>query len=307
MIHKDSAALAGLEKLSRHDLPRYKAAINQTGQTCWQSYYPFLYFQSQHRSNQILIGEDAGSICIYRLRLYRESSELMLFQLPMPFQPAVLERCVQRMRDHNGTPKVSVFRIDAENQELFRRRPHTRLAPCPDEYLYDPARYVDLSGNKNRNLRRSIQEIERRQDVDVLDYGLEHEGDCLAVMERWIAVQESKYAAILYHGYARVCLRQYERFPRQDLFGKVIRVGGEIQSFGFAGEMRSGLGNLFVTYTDHHVDGLNKYLNYCLLRAMADLGLVNSSNAGDTPGLVFAKQALGPIALHSLYQVYLDQ
>jgi spermidine synthase len=301
-----SDTLAGLEQCSRYDLPRYKAAINQTERICWQSYYPFLYFQGQHRSNRFLIGEDAGSICIYRERYSRDRSDLMVFQLPMPFQPEVLERCLQRSMEHNKSRKASIFRIDAEDADLFRTRPDTRLAACPDEFIYDPSHYLDLSGNKNRNLRRAIHAIEGRDDIEVLDYSTRHEKECLAVMDRWIAQQQHKYDEILFHGYTRCCLRQYDRFPRRDLFGKVIRIGGEIRSFGFAGEMRRGVGNLFITYSDHDIEGLNKFINVCLLRAMDGLEQVNSSNAGDTPGLLFAKQALGPVAMHSLYQVYLE-
>lgn len=306
MTHTDSGALSGLEQCSRHDLPRYKAAINQTRRICWQSYYPFLYFQGQQRSNQFLIGEDAGSICIYRLRFEGDSSTLMLFQLPMPFQPDVLERCLQRTMDHNKTSKVSIFRIDGEDAGLFRPRPNTRLGTCPPDYIYAPENYRDLSGGSKSNLRCYANKFSRNADVEVSDYQPDDMLGCLAVMERWTAIQKSKYEDILFHGYTRACLRQYERFPRQDLFGKVIRIGGEICSFGFAGEMRSGLGNLFITYSDHHHNGLNTYLNLVLLGVMDGVALVNGSNTGGEAGLAHAKQALGPVSLHTLFQVYID-
>lgn len=301
-----SDSLIGLEQCSRHDLARYRAAIDETKRVCWQSYYPFLYFQGQHHSNKLLIGEDAGSICIFRQHFSGGSSKLMLFQLPMPFQPEVLERCLRRTMDHNGTRKVSIFRIDAEDADLFRQRPNTRLATCPDEYIYAPSNYKAMAGGAYANLRLSVNKFQRRDDVTVDDYRLEDRDGCLQVMARWVERQQGKYEDVLFHGYTRTCLLQYERFPRRDLFGKVIRVAGEIRSFGFAGELRTGVGIIFITYSDHGINGLNRYLNYCLMRAMDNLACVNSSNAGDAPGLIHAKQALVPVSLHALFQVYLE-
>lgn len=306
-VQTDASALSELTLLDRHDLPRYKAAINQTRQTVWQSYFPFLYFLGQSGNTTFLIGEDSGSICTYRLRRQDDKSDLCLFMLPMPFQPAVLERCMQRVRQHNGQAKASIFRIDAEDLGLFKDRPYTRIVSCPEEYIYAPAHYKDLSGGKNGNLRRNVNKFERRDDIEVADYRIDDQNECLAVIEQWNTMQQGKYGKLLYQGYTINCLKQYEQFPRSDLFGKVIRIGGEIRSFGFAGEMRNGLGNLFITKSDLRINGLNKYLNYCLLQAMEHLELVNASNAGDTPGLVFAKQELGPVALHPLYQVYVGR
>jgi hypothetical protein len=222
----------------------------------------------------------------------------------MPFQADVLERCLERVWDYNGTPKASIFRVDAEDIDLFRGRPNTRIVSCPEEYIYAPAHFKDLSGSKNGNLRRNVQKFQRRDDVEVADYHMDDQHECLAVMNQWAALQKDKYGEVLYHGYTRNCLKQYKLFPRQDLFGKVIRISGEIRSFGFAGELRSGMGDMFIAYSDHRINGLNKYLKYCLFLGMEDQEFVNSSNAGDTPGLVFAKQELGPVALHPLYQVY---
>lgn len=303
-VQTDASALSGLTLLDRHDLPRYKAAINQTRQTVWQSYFPFLYFLGQNSNTTFMIEEDTGSICIYRLRQQGETSDLCLFLLPMPFQPAVLERCLQRVQQYNGNNKVSIFRIDAEDAGIFKGWPNTRMVACPEEYIYAPSNYKDLSGGKNGNLRRNVNKFERREDVSVTDYQLDDQHECLAVMEHWKTLQKEKYGEVLFHGFTRNCLKQYDRFPRSDLFGKVIRIGGEIHSFGFAGEMRTGLGNLYITYSDHRINGLNKYLNYYLLRAMDGLDVVNASHAGNTPGLLHAKQELGPVALHPLYQVY---
>lgn len=299
----DSGALAGLVKINLNDLPRYKTAINMTRQTCWQSYFPFLFFHGQKSNSEFLIEEDCGSLCVYRLRRQRESLDLCLFLLPMPFQADVLERCLERVRTFNGVAQASIFRVDGEDIPLFQHRANTRIVACPEEYIYAPVRYRDLSGRKNRDFRRGIQAVERLSDVEVLSYDVTYQQNCVALLDRWAAIQQTKYQNILFQGYTRNCLEQYPLFPRNDLFGKVIRIGGEVVSFGFAGEIRAGMGDLFITYSDHGVDGLNKYLIYSLLREMEGYEFVNSGTA-DTPGLAAAKQAIGPIAMHPMFQVY---
>lgn len=301
---EDASALSGLRPLALADLPLYRAAIDQTRRTVWQHYFPFIYLLGQSRGNQFLVEEDAGSLCLYYLREKKGAKHLCLFLLPMPLQTAVLERCIERLKAFNHGDRASLFRVDAGDVGMLRGRAHTRIVSCPEEYIYAPANYLDLSGNKKRNLRRAIQSIQQRDDLEVLDYQSSHAEECRQVLDQWAALQRDKYGGVLYGGFTQGCLEQYEKFSRRDLFGKVIRLDGKICSFGFAGEMRQGMGNLFITYSDLQVDGLNKFLNYCLLRDMEHLEFANASHAGDTPGLAFAKQALGPAYLYKPYQVY---
>lgn len=301
----DNSVLAGLMPIELADLSRYRAAIDQTQRTVWQHYFPFLYLLDRSSaSEKIWIDEDSGSICVYRLRERKGEKDLCLFLLPMPMQMPVLERCIERVKAYNRSGRASLFRVDSEDVEIFRGRANTRIVPCPEEYVYAPENYVDLSGNKKRNLRRAIQEIRNREGLEVLDYQSGDAEACKKVMDDWAALQRQKYGGVLYKGFTEKCLEQYDRFPRNDLFGKVIKLDGEIRSFGFAGEMRQGMGNLFITYSDHRIDGLNKFLYYTLLLGMEHLELANASHAGDSEGLAFAKQSLGPVLMHKPYQVY---
>lgn len=301
---EDASALSGLRPLALTDLPLYRSAIDQTQRTVWQHYFPFIYLLGQSHGNQFLVEEDAGSLCLYYLREKKDTKHLCLFLLPIPLQTAVLERCIERLKAFNCSDRASLFRVDADDVGMLRGRAHTRLVSCPEEYIYAPANYLDLSGNKKRNLRRAIQSIQQRDDLEVLDYQSSHADECRQVLDQWAALQREKYGGVLYGGFTQGCLEQYEQFSRRDLFGKVIRLDGKVCSFGFAGEMRQGMGNLFITYSDLRIDGLNKFLYYCLLRDMEHLEFANASHAGDTPGLAFAKQALGPAFLYKPYQVY---
>jgi len=300
----DLSVLADLQPLALHHLPSYHAAMEQSRRSVWQHYFAFIYLLGQTPGHRFLLGEDAGSLCLYLLREKKDERSLSLFALPMPMQAEVLERCIARVKAFGRAPKASLFRVDAADADLFRGRANTRIVTAPQEYIYAPASYADLSGNKKRNLRRAIQSVQQIDTLEVLDYAPAHASDCEQVMATWASVQRHKYSIISYGGFSRACLKLYEQFERRDLFGKVIRIDGKIRSFGFAGEMRPGMGNLFITYSDLRVKGLNKFLYYCLLREMAHLEFANAAHAGDTPGLAFAKQALGPAWLHQPYQIY---
>lgn len=300
----DTSALAGLRPLQLSDLPLYRAAIDQTQRTTCQHFFALPFLLGQSAGQQFLVEEDAGSYCIYRLLGNGANKTLSVFLLPIPAQPAVIERCIQRVKAFNKTDRASLFRVDPEDAKLFKGRPNTRIVTCPQEYIYAPETYLNLSGNKNGNLRRAIGHIARRADLEVLDYQTSDAPECKQVLDLWASMQREKYGSVLYGSYTRNCLDMYDQFPRRDLFGKVIRLDGKICAFGFAGEIRHNMGNLFIAYSDLRIDGLNRFLWVQLLRSMAHLELVNGGNAGDTPGLAFAKQSLRPVFLFQPNQVY---
>jgi len=305
--HEDESALASLHRIDIDDLPRYRAAIDESERITWQHYFPFQYlYDRAAKRDRILIGEDAGSLCVYRLRRSDGREEICLFLLPLPFQPAVFERCLERVRDFNRRARASVFRVDSADADTLRHRPKVRCLARPEEYVYAPAATLDLSGSKKRNVRRAIHTIQLRDDLEVLDYEARYAAECRVVLDQWAALQERKYGEIRYRGYTLGCLDHYDLFPRADLFGKVVRLNGKICSFGFAGELSRRMGNLFVVYSDLRITGLSKYMNYCLLQDMQHLPFANASHGADTPGLAFAKASLGPAFLHHPYRLYLD-
>jgi len=300
----DVSALAGLRTLQLADITRYRAAIDQTQRTVWQHYFPFIYLLSQSPGYKFLVEEDAGSFCIYMLREKKDGQHLNVFLLPMPMQPAVLARCIERVKAFGHGERVSLFRVDAEDAKAFRSRPNTRVVTCEQEYIYAPANYLDLSGGKSGKLRREINSVLKHGDLEVLDYQTAFAAECQQVLARWAAIQRQKYASVHYEGFTNACLRQYDQFGRADLFGKVLRWNGQICSFGFGGEMRQGLGNIFIVYSDMQLHALSRFMNYTLLLNMQHLALANAAHAGDTPGLAAAKQAMLPVFLHQPYQVY---
>ncbi len=299
----DESALFGLRSISLDDLTHYKAALNQSQRVCWQHFFPFLYLFSRRDHSEFLISEESGSVCIYWLSQEGAGPKLHLFLLPVPMNVAVLKNCLDRCRDFNHSKSATVRMVDEEDIGVVSSLEGASAVPVCSEYIYDPKFYRSLSGGKTRNLRHNLTRIETRGDVAVRPYEAADAADCLALLDKWWEMQKEKHEIFNFRRYTMACLKNASQFDQTDLFGKVILVDGKIRSFGFAGEIRAGLGNLFITYSDHNVKGLNYFLNYQLLQDMEGYESANASRA-DTPGVKFAKEALCPVSMHEIYRIH---
>jgi hypothetical protein len=305
---ESTGALEGLRRLELGDLPAYKAALNQTNRTCWQQYFPFLYFYYVlDGSDELLISEVRGTICIFRLSRKSGQPQLCLYFLPMPMDERVLQECLERVRVFNSSKGALIYWVDEKDIGLLGNLgASVRANPLEREYLYDPRVYRSLSGKKTRELRKNLDRVRDRNNVEVRAFGEADVEDCLALMDEWALIQQDKYERIAYQRYTRNCIKLHAHFSKQDLSGKVVLVEGKIRSFGFAGEIRAGLANLFITYSDHNIKGLNKFLIYNMMLDMQGYSLINSAKA-DTPGLRYAKESLFPVAMHGMYRAYVIQ
>jgi hypothetical protein len=299
----DESALSGLRSLSLDDLTHYKAAVNQSRRVCWQHYFPFLFLFSRKDHNEFLISEESGSVCIYWLNQEDAGPKLYLFLLPMPMNVAVLKHCLDRCRSFNNSKSTTVRMVDEEDIGVVSSLEGASAVPVCSEYIYAPKFYRSLTGGKTRNLRHNLTRIETRGDVAVRPYEVRDSADCLALLGKWWEMQKNKHESLNFQRYTIACLQNASQFNKTDLFGKVILVDGKIRSFGFAGEIREGVGNLFITYSDHNVKGLNYFLYYQLLQDMEGYEFANASRA-DTPGLKFAKEVLCPVSMHEIYRIH---
>jgi len=239
------------------------------------------------------------------LRPGSDGPRLRLFLAPMPLQLPVLQRCLQRVRQYNGGGSVGVFRMDADEAAALRGLPGARLAVCSPEFLYEPARYQKLAGGEFADLRKAVNQMSRAGDVQVARYSRADASACRDVHQQWVAAQGGKYPAINNLTFTRNCLEMADDFPPEDLFGVVVRVNGEARSFGFAGEIRATMGNMFISYSDHRVAGLHKFMSLQLFAGLQHLALANSGDAEGAPSLAAAKRAMASVGIHAMCQVYL--
>jgi hypothetical protein len=305
-----TGALSGLRTLKLDDLQTYKNALNQVNRICWQQYFPFLYFRYVlSRKDNLLISEEAGSVCLFLLtRSVDGAPRLYLFFLPMPMNAQALQLGLERVREFNKSRKAAIYWVDEEDIGMVENlMTAMRARPLEREYVYDPRSYRSLSGGEMHHIRKSLNRMRSRGNVEVRDFEEGDIDDCIALMDQWAVSQKDKYDGhVSPRGYAKRCVRWSARFDKKDLFGKVVLVGGKIRSVGFAGEIRKGLANLFVAYSDHHIKELSRFQIYCLLLELEDYELANSAYA-TTPGLKYAKKSLCPVLEHGMYRVYTIQ
>jgi len=150
----------------------------------------------------------------------------------------------------------------------------------------------------------AFMQVRRQGDVQVLPYRCADAPDCRAVHRQWVTAQGGKYPAINNLTFTRNCLTMADAFPAPDLSGVVVRVNGTARAFGFFGEMRADMGNLFISYSDHRVAGLHRFLTLQMLAGLQHLALVNSGDAAGAPHLAAAKQGLRPVGMQAMRQVF---
>ena len=305
-----TSALSGLRQLGMGDLQAYKEAIARVNRICWQQYFPFLYFRYvMSRREDLLITEVNGSVCIfYKQNQLNKEPKLYLFFLPIPMNEQALNFCLERVRSFNNSKRAVIWWVDEEDiGKLEYMGSDFRAIPLEREYIYDPQIYRSLSGGEKHQLRKSLNRIKARNDVEVRAFEEGDIKDCIALMDEWAVIQEDKYdGKVSPRDYAKTCVRSSTFFDKKDLFGQVVLVEGIIRSVGFAGEIRTGLANLFITYSDHNINGLNKFLIYHLMLELEGYDLVNSAYA-TTPGLKYAKESLCPVSTHGMYRVHVTQ
>lgn len=295
-------ALAGLRRFTLDDLPHYKAVLTEAKRTAWQHYFPFLYLYSlTAKTEEFLISEDQGSLCIYRHNRTATGSRLYLAFLPMPMNMEVLKRCLERIRSHNQSREAIIHRIDEEDLGVLRELVGAEVSLLDEDFLYSPMALKSLAGGKAKTLRNNLSRVQALEHVEVRPYLPGDLADCLAIMDDWAEQQKDKYDKILYQRYTRDCLKFAGQFEQRDLSGRVVLVGGKIRAFGFSGEMRPGLANLFVAYSDHRVKGLQYFLKYRIIMDSEGVDVFNDGRA-DSPGLKYSKESMCPVGVHNVYR-----
>src|SRR5688500_15166679 len=142
-----TGALAGLELLKAEDRTRYRAAIEHGGQMGWGYYFPYLVVQNKPGQSAMLIGEDSNSLCVFRWRLEGGDPQLDLYLPPIPFDPAVLRRCLERADEFNGDRSARVVRVDAQDAAALENDKTLRVRPEREQYIFAPKQYQSLAGN----------------------------------------------------------------------------------------------------------------------------------------------------------------
>lgn len=294
-----SRALEGLDLLGPGDAPRFRGAVEAGEYTGFGYFFPHLLAQPREGRCVMLVGEAEGSLAVYRWRIREGRPHLDLYLPPLPSGAAAVKRALERANDFNGDRSARILRIDDRDAPSLAALGGLRVEPRRRQYLYRPADYESLAGNRLRTLRRHVALVEPRADVVVEPFVAAHADPCRELLRRW----HERHRAI--HGTeggvvtARRAIDLATILPEGELGGEVIFVEGRVSAFAFGGPIRPGLGCAFEAKADESVPGLAYFQRRSFLLRLRDFDRVNDGSDAGREGLRQLKDSLRPIGFHA--------
>jgi hypothetical protein len=295
-------ALRGLRALNPADLTRFKAAVAAAGQKGWAFYLPYLLTKVKPGHGGIFIAEDDGSLCVFESSAAESSPRLDLVFPPLPMNPAVLARALERANDFNGDRSARVKRIDEKDAGAVASLPALRVKQRRAQYLFAPARYEQLSGNDFRTLRRNLTTVARLTHLEVVPIARGHVDACRELLARWQQAHLEAHGTGGGAGASRRALALVGTMDERDLGGEVVLLDGRVVAFALAGEIRPGLACSFERKCETLVNGLSYFQLRSLLLRLRNFDLVNDASDAGHDGLRQFKDRFRPIAMHAEFR-----
>ena len=282
----------------------YTLAVEDTRPSGFYYYYPALLAYQRRDRRTILLHEDAGSLCVYRLQTDGESQRLELYLAPKPMNADVLKRCFQRVNDFNGDRKARIMRID-ETDALAITAAGYRVRERYQQFIFSPDNYQQLAGKSLYTVRRQVTRTEKLGEVQVKSYSSEeHKEDCRDLLRRWGKEHREKHGTTGGVAYTRNILDLADKLPERMISGQVVLINGKLCAFSFGGSIHSGLACSYERKCDTSVAGLTYYQLRKLLLHLGDHKLVNDGSDANRPGLRQLKQSFRPVSMHQEYRGY---
>ena len=290
-------ALEGLEALGPHLLERFKAAVAAGSQVGWAYCFAYLLASEKPRRRSILVGEDEGSLCLFRRDAKRDGPRLDLLFPPVPMNPRALERALERANDFNGDRSARVLRIDDHDVRAVESIGSLRVRPRRMQYMFAPARYESLSGRAFYTVRRNVALVERLAGVEVTRFRPSHMDGCRALLEEWRERHRTDHGTGGGVGFTRRLLAVLGTLPERDLSGEVVLLHGRLVAFAFGGMIRPGLACSLERKCDTTVRGLTYFHFRSLLLSLREFERVNDGSDAKRAGLRQLKDSFRPVAM----------
>ena len=297
-------ALQGLKVLDPTDLPRFKAAVTAGNQTGWGYYLPYLLTKVKPGRGGTFISEDDGSLCVFESSVTQSTQRLDLVFPPLPMNPAVLARALERANDFNGDRSARVKRIDEQDAPAVASLPGLRVKQRRAQYLFAPARYEQLAGKDFSTLRRKIAGVERLPNLQVVPLARAHVDGCRELLAGWEQAHRAAHGTAGGTGASRRALALVGEgtLDEQDFRGEVVLLEGRVVAFSIGGEIRPGLACSFERKCDTSVNGLSYFQLRSLFLRLREFALVNDGSDAGRAGLREFKDRFRPVAMHAEFR-----
>lgn len=291
-----SGALRELKVLDPTDLPRFKAAVTAGGQTGWAYYLPYLLTKVKPGRGGIFIAEDDGSLCVFESSAAQSTERLDLVFPPLPMNPGVLARALERANDFNGDRSARVKRIDENDAGAVASLPLLRVKQRRAQYLFAPIKYEQLAGTP---IRRRIAAVERLPNLQVVSLTRAHVNGCRQVLARWEQAHRAAHGTAGGAGASRRALALVGTMDELDLRGEVVLLDDRVVAFAMGGEIRPGLACSFERKCDTSVNDLGYFQLRSLFLRLREFALVNDGSDAGRAGLREFKDRFRPAAMHA--------
>ncbi len=298
------SALNGLAAIDPAQLSCFKRAASAGGQLGWGYFFPGLLALNRPDRNAILVGEDGGSMCVFRWTRRESRERLDVLLAPVPMEPKVLSRCLERVNDFNGDRSARVLRIDARDAAVAASVAGLQLREHKRQFLFSPSAYADISGRKFRTIRRNVAKVVELAGIEVQPLQPAHLDDCRDLLARWGEHHRNVHGTRGGVGASRRALELVTRVGAPDLEGEVVLLHGRLVAYALWGEIRPGVAAFFDAKCEREPAGLAFFHRYHFLSRQRQFEVINDGSDADRPGLRQLKNSLRPIGFHVEHRAY---
>ncbi len=295
-------ALVGLHEISSNDLEKYKNAVELGLQNGFGYCFAGLLAYGQVNRNIVLLSEDEGSVCVFRLAVDNHKQRLDLLLAPAPMNVRVLKRCLERANEFNGDNSARILKIDEKDADAVSSIPALRVKTRKSQYLYAPENFKSLSGNKFRNVRRYVNKVQSLDGLEVLPYSEAYEEACIDLLRKWRTHHREAHGTKGGVGKTRRIIKSTALVQAPDLQGEVILIKNVVVGFAFGGEIRRGHAAFLEAKCDHTVPGLSYFQRYSFMSKLTHCQIINDGPDVGRAGLAQLKNSLRPVTMHIEYQ-----
>ena len=297
-----TGALAGLKLLDSGDLSRYKHAVEAGEQNGWAYFFPSLMAFNRQGRSAILLAEDEGSMCVFRWTRRKSRQKLEIMLAPTPMNPAVLQRCIERVNEFNGDRSARVLRLDEKDVDAVAAVPGLIVRERKSQFLFAPETYADLGGRKFRTIRRNVTRIEALPGIEVVPFNSGHLDACQEMLRRWGKQHREAHGTAGGVGTSRRSINLSQILSAPDLFGEVVMIDGKLVAYAFGGEIRPGVGAFFDAKCEMEPQGLSFFHRYSFLSKQRQFDIINDGSDVGREGLRQLKNSLRPVGTHIEYR-----
>jgi len=295
-VHRD------LRPIDLADEACFREAIEIERPQSWIYYFPFLYCFAQRKEMTLLWEKVNSSICLYMLKTSKGERRLSLFLPPFPFDQAVLETARRRISEFNGDSGCRIVWAEEKYDETLRVHGFD-LKLREEEYIYDTHKVNTTNGSEFRRLRQLLGRCQRLPGLALRPFQAQDVKGCHSLLDRWFELlTESKGINVYGYSYVRSCIANAFSFSANSLSGEVTTLNGEIAGFTFGGPIHSTMGSLFVSISDHTIEGLGYIQRHNFMLRYPQLASFNDSSDTGREGIAHVKRQFRPVRMNRLSQ-----